>query len=373
MKKIGIMTFHNSYNCGSMLESYAIQTIVNKFSDNAEIINFSNVGQQKLYSVFFKNNSLKNILKNILILPHKNKIRINNLKYEEFKNQKFILSKPYSNIDDLKDDDYETVIAGSDQIWNITIVDGDDAYFLPWVKNARKVAYAPSFGAKNIMENTDDIEKYKNMINDFDALSIREKNGSKWIRALCDREVEVLLDPTLLLEKKDYEKLEYKDLNTKDKYIFFYSPSFDRKICKYVKQIADKYNLKVITWSAKSYYIKMIKSFGFELPDFENPSMYLSLIKNAELILTTSYHGTIFSTIYRKKFIVIKNGGMYGTDDRVRTLLEQIQMEDRLIPYKFEPNYNYLEDVDYSNYDKHLPKLKEKSIKYLKNNILAKR
>lgn len=371
-KKIGIITFHNSYNCGSMLESYAIQTIINKLSDNAEIINFSNAGQQKLYSVFFKNNSLKNILKNILILPHKNKIKINNLKYEEFKNQKFILSKPYSKIDDLKDDDYKIVIAGSDQIWNITIADGDDAYFLPWVKNARKVAYAPSFGAKNIMKNTGDTEKYKNMINDFDALSIREKNGSKWIKELCNREVEVLLDPTLLLEKDVYEKLEYKDFNIKDKYIFFYSPSFDRKICKYVKQIADKYNLKVITWSAKVYYIKMIKSFGFELPVFENPSMYLSLIKNAELILTTSYHGTIFSTIYRKKFIVIKNGGMYGADDRVRTLLEQIQMEDRLIPYKFDPNYNYLAEVDYSNYDKYLPKLKEKSIKYLKNNIVAK-
>ena len=115
----------------------------------------------------------------------------------------------------------------------------------------------------------------------------------------------------------------------------------------------------------------MIKSFGFELPEFENPSMYLSLIKKAELVLTTSYHGTIFSTIYRKKFIVIKNGGMYGDDDRVKTLLEQIKMEDRLIPYEFDDNYNYLDDVDYSNYDKYLPKLKDKSMKYLKDSIVG--
>lgn len=369
-KKIGIITFHNSYNCGSMLESYAMQTVVNKIAGNAEIINFSNIGQRKLYSVFCENNTLKNIIKNILLFPHRKRIIFNNSKYEDFKNKYMNLSKEYSSMDELDDSDYKTVVAGSDQIWNITIEDGDDAYFLPWVKNAKKVAYSPSFGAKNIMDYSSNPGKYKEMINDFDSLSIREKNGRKWIKELCNKEVEVLLDPTLLLNVEDYNKLEYNDLNIKEKYIFFYSPSFNRKICKYVKQIASKYNLKVITWSAKSYYLKMIKTFGFELADFENPSMYLSLIKNAELVMTTSYHGTIFSTIYRKKFIVIKNGGMYGNDDRVKTLLEQIHMESRLMPFEFDPNYNYLEKIDYSNYDKFLPALKKKSIDYLKDNLM---
>lgn len=368
-KKIGILTFHNSYNCGSMLESYAMQVVVNRISNNAEIINFSNDGQKKLYSVFFENNSAKNIIKNMILLPHKSKILYNNEKYEEFKKKYFKLSKFYSNIAELEDNDYISVIAGSDQIWNITIADSDDAYFLPWVKHAKKIAYAPSFGARSIAKYASNKDKYKKMINNFDALSIRENNGKRWIKELCNKDVEVLLDPTLLLEMEDYEKLEFKDFIIKDKYIFFYSPSFDRKMCKYVKKIADKYNLKVITWSAKSYYLKMIKHFGFQLPEFENPSMYLSLIKNAELILTTSYHGTIFSTIYRKNFIVIKNGGMYGDDDRVRTLLEQMRMEDRLLPFEFDSNYNYLKNVDYSYYDKYLPSLKEKSTKYLKNNL----
>lgn len=368
-KKIGIITFHNSYNCGSMLESYAMQTIVDKIDKSSEIINFSNIGQKKLYSIFFECNSIKNIIKNILLFPHKNKIKFNNSKYEFFKNTYFKLSKPYSTIDELSDNDYKIIIAGSDQIWNITIPDGDDAYFLPWVNNAKKVAYSPSFGAKNIIKYADDINKYRCMVNSFNVLSIREENGRKWIKELCNKDVEVLLDPTLLLKRQDYSKLEYKDLNIKEKYIFFYCSSFDRKICKFVKQIADKYNLKVVTWSAKSYYLKMIKSFGFKLPKFENPSMYLSLIKNSELILTTSYHGTIFSTIYRKKFFVIKNGDMYGTDDRVKTLLNQIKMEDRLISYDFDSNYDYLCEVNYLNYDMHLPKLREKSLAFLKNNI----
>lgn len=189
------------------------------------------------------------------------------------------------------------------------------------------------------------------MINQFDALSIREENGRKWIKELCNKDVDVLLDPTLLLDKKDYEKIEDKSINPKEKYIFFYAPSFDRKICKYVKRISEKYDLKVITWSTKSYYLKFIKSFGFVLPEYEDPSVYLSLIKNAELVITTSYHGTIFSTIYKKKFIVVKNGGMYGNDDRVRTLLEQINMEDRLLSYEFKPEEDYLRPVNQENYD----------------------
>lgn len=367
--KVGIITFHNSYNCGSMLESYAMQAIVGKLGKNAEIINFSNSGQQKLYAAYFKNDSVKNIIKNIILFPHRKRIKNNNQKYEAFKNRIFKLSRSYGRMDELKDDGYETVIAGSDQIWNITIADGDDAYFLPWVKNAKKVAYAPSFGAKNILKCADNPEKYKKMINDFDALSIRENNGRKWIKDLCGKDVPVLLDPTLLLEREDYEKIENKNINIKERYIFFYSPSFDRSICRFVEQLAKKYHLKVITWSTKSYYLNAIRRFGFILPKYEDPSVYLSLIKNAELVLTTSYHGTIFSTIYGKKFFCLKNGGMYGDDDRVITLLNQLDMMDRLIEYKFESAFDYLKNVDYVKYGKALTRLRKKSLEYLRKNL----
>lgn len=369
MKKIGIITFHNSYNCGSMLESYAMQTILEKRNMTAEIVNFSSDGQKELYSVWFKNNTIKNIIKNMMLTTvHKRLVRNNN-KYEEFKNKYFKLSKEYKTNDKIYEDDYNIVVAGSDQIWNITIKDSDDTYFLNWVEKARKVAYSPSFGAKNILTYSNNPQKYRDYLNDFDALSIREENGRKWLKELVNKDVDVLLDPTMLLDASDYDKIMATDVNVDYKYIFFYSPSFNTEICKYVKKIADKYGLKVITWSTKSYCTKLIKKFGFILPKYENPSMYLYLIKNAELVMTTSYHGTIFSTVYRKKFITIKNGEMYGDDDRVITLLNQMDMMNRLIPYKFDPNYDYLQDVDYSNYEKKVGQLREKSMNYIKQNI----
>ena len=103
---------------------------------------------------------------------------------------------------------------------------------------------------------------------------------------------------------------------------------------------------------------------------YETPSLYLNLIKNAKLVITTSFHGTIFSTIYKKNFIVVKNGDMYGNDDRVITLLNQLKMESRLLPFEFSENYNYLEDIDYSEYNRILPKLQEKAIRYINENIL---
>ncbi len=370
MKKTGILTFHNSYNCGSMLQSYAMQNSLKKLGIENEIINFSNEGQKELYLVTYKNKSLKNLIKNIIIFPHKKVVGANNQKYEEFKTNHFDLSqKSYNKMEELSDEEYDIVIAGSDQIWNTTIMDSDDAYFLPWVKKAKKIAYAPSFGAKRLEKYVADIEKYKKYLNAFDHLSTREKNGQTWLKELLQKEVPVVLDPTLLLEREDYEKIEAKDINEKEKYIFFYCPSFNSEICKFVKKISKKYKLKVIVWSAKEYYLKYIKRYDFILAEYENPSSYLYYIKNAEIVFTTSFHGTIFSTIYGKKFYAIKNGGMYGDDDRVQTLITQLGIEERLIPYEFDENKDYLEPVNYEKYQINLKECKTKSLDYLRKSL----
>lgn len=371
MKKVGIITFHNSYNCGSMLETYAIHKYLEKCKVENEIIDFSSDGQKEMYAVFSKNNSVKNILKNIIIFPHYKQIKNNNNKYEEFKQKYFKLSrKKYSERDKI-DDNYDIVIAGSDQIWNTTIPDTSDNYFLSWQTNGKKIAYAPSFGAKKIKKDNDNYKKYCDYLNNFDALSIRENNGKKWIKDMINKDIPVLIDPTLLLNSDDYDAISDDRCNINEKYIFFYCPEFNSDICKFVKNISEKYNLKVVAWSTKNYYKKFINRFGFKLPLYESPSVYLSLIKNAELVITTSFHGTIFSTIFKKKFYTIKNGGMYGSDDRVLTLLEQLHLMERLIPYEYDEKIDYMSQVDYEEYNNELPKLQRKAEKFIKENIVT--
>ena len=153
-KRVGIITFHNSYNCGSMLESYAIHKYLLKKGIDNEIINFSNKGQKEFYSTFEKNNSLKRVIKNLIIFPYRKKININNARYENFKNKNFILSNnEFINGKDIPDD-YDIVIAGSDQIWNIGLTQGvHPAYFLMFSSPEQKlISYAPSMALTSIPE-----------------------------------------------------------------------------------------------------------------------------------------------------------------------------------------------------------------------------
>lgn len=369
-KKVGIITFHNSYNCGSMLQAYALQNILNSKKIDNEIIDFSNDGQRNVYSVFDQRKNIKGFLRNMIIFFYKDSIKKIFDSYERFKNDNFILSKEiYKKEDELSDKKYKTVITGSDQVWNITIEDGDKAYFLPWVNNAKKVAYAPSFGAKNILKYSQTPDIYINYLNDFDALSIRENNGQKWIKKLINKTVPVVLDPTLLLDKTDYDKIETFEIEIPEKYIFYYSPGYNRKINKLVSKISKKYKLPVIAFNKKNFVTKGMMFSNFRLPEIENPSVYLHLIKNATLVITTSFHGTVFSSIYKKCFWTIKNGGMFGDDDRVITLMENLDLKDRLISMNFDNNFDYLQEKNYKNYERLLHIMRQKSMTYLDENL----
>ena len=366
-KKIGIMTFHASYNCGSMLQAYALQCFLEKNGFSPEMIDFSSSGQRRLYSLYSQKLSLKNIIRNTVFWCHRKRIKNNFLRYEDFK-QKYFNLTPYNAANQTQlVDNYSAVIAGADQIWNITISDYDDSYFLPWTKNAKRIAYAPSFGAKNIIEYADDVEKYKNFLKDFNYLSIREDNGRKWINDLIGKDVPVVLDPTLIIDREDYEKIISSQLNLPDKYIFYYSPTYSLKHNQLVNKISKKYKLPVIAFNSKSFYLRGMNFQNFKLPDFEDPTAYLQLMKNATMVITTSFHGSVFSTVFKKFFWVIKNGGMYGNDDRVITLLRTIGLEKRLITEYFDNDFDYMTSVDYNavDYIDGLGEAKKLSQKYL--------
>ncbi len=372
MAKIGIITFHASHNCGSFMQAYALQHFLNNNELPSEIINFSNQGQRDFYRPIPKIDNVKTFIKNVVLLPHKNILHATYSRYNNFiKNNLKLSSKEFNSNSELKEASfsYDAYVSGSDQIWNITIADSDDAYFLDFVKKGKKIAYAPSFGAKNIASYTTPSEynKYKKLLSSYDNLSVRENNGRKWLREMLNEDVPVVLDPTLLLDQEDYISLEQPldDKLQKNKYIFYYSPSYNKKINRLVAKIAKKYNLKVVAWNPKNFYLKGMNFSNFYLPKIQNPGVYLSLIKNSAMVVTTSFHGTIFSTIYRKKFWTIKNGGMFGDDDRVKTLIDQLHISERLIPMQFDGNFDYLQMPDYSVYEKELPKLRKKSVDFL--------
>ncbi len=373
-KNTATITFHASHNCGSFMQAYALQTFLHNSGYNNEIINFSNYGQQQVYAVKAKNDNPKNILKNVILLPHRRILNETFYNYENFINSNLKLTQQkFSTDEELQKYPfiYDTYISGSDQIWNITLEDGDDAYFLDFVhqNNTKRIAYAPSFGAKSIKKHTNDnqYKHYKQLLAKYNFLSSREKNGQKWLKDMLDIEVPVVLDPTLLLTRDDYKQLEQPyDSKVKPRYIFYYSPAYDHKINQLVKKIAKKYQLQVVVWNPKNYYLKGMNLSGFHLAQNQSPGVYLSLIRDATLVITTSFHGTIFSSIYQKNFWTIRNGGMFRDDDRVQTLIDQLKINDRLIPIKFNLDFDYMQNLDYTAYHTNLRVLKKKSEGFLR-------
>lgn len=366
-KHVGILTFHRSHNCGSMMQAYALQTVIRDMGHNPEIINFSNEGQQRLYGAAFPSDSLKNLIKNAILLPRRGRLAQNREAYERFIADHFNLSGPVVNDPSLlSDEGFDVVVAGSDQVWNITIDDGDDAYYLPWVLHAKKVAYAPSFGAKNPERFAEDPRKYSNFLKGFDSLSVRERNGRDWIRRLAGIDVPVLLDPTLLIGRERYERLEMPLSNLPDRYLFYYSPSYSSDINSLVEEVSKKYGLPVVAFNARNFYVKgMNVTSSFSLPDVESPATYLSLIKHASVVFTTSFHGTIFSAMYRRPFWTVKNGGMFGDDDRVLTLASTLGIEDRLCPIAFDGRADYLSEPDWESIEDALLGKREESKAWL--------
>lgn len=373
MKKVAIITFHSSHNCGSMLQSLALKTIIEtRFNANVQFIDFANKGSDQKYAFYLPKNSLKNIAKNMLYFYYFKVVNSNYFDYEEFKNKHLPLTdKSYKSIEGMEalEPEFDIFISGSDQIWNITCNDADDAYFLPFITNKRKIAYAPSLGAKSITKYAKDVDQYKKYLEDYDMLSVREFNGQKWLQELTDKEIEVICDPTVLLTSEDYDKFS-KPVNIKRKYIFYYSYGYVENENAFVQKVADLFDLDVITFNGKRWATIHRRYSRFILPDCEGPASFLYIVKHAEMIITSSFHGTVFSTIYHKKFWVIKNDGMTKGDDRASSILSQLGLSDRFIEETAPLDKEMLsKPIDYTIVDANISKLRENAYSYLERAI----
>ena len=184
MINIGIITFHNSYNCGSMLQAFALQKMVSSLNleGKCEIINFSNYNQRNLYSCFPKSTSIKKFVKNILYFFNIIEIKKSRSDYQQFIRDYLILSDIFfGSYDALKQkcDKYDKYITGSDQVRNYKCLDTDRAYFLAFTDSANKYAYAVSFGANNVF-CSNEAHEYINYCKQFKMITVRENNAKKW-------------------------------------------------------------------------------------------------------------------------------------------------------------------------------------------------
>lgn len=371
-EKIGIITIQGD-NYGATLQAVALNHFLNSNGFNAENLDYNDVNRVK-NSLSFKQRIINDLWTKVavkLIIGNKKKA-----KFEEFRkaNLNFSQGKWHSK-EALAAacPEYDIYMTGSDQIWNPDVMRDDYNYLLAFAPdNAKKIAYASSFGKSKLPDNKKDT--YKKYLSRFNHIAVREKSGKAIVNDLLGYEPEQVVDPTLLLNAEDWAKItEYKQ--SEEKYILCYYMPGDNTVCGAIKKISEALSkqtgYKIINLGLKEYY-KFSPKMDCRVD--AGPADFVNLFLGAEYVVTNSFHGTAFSTNFGKKVYVPINKDLDSTKARhIRMVdyLKAIGMENSIIPVGADgviPDASSIE-FDYDKVSENIQNMRNASIEYLFNSI----
>lgn len=351
MKKIGIITLCGNDNYGNKLQNYALLKTVEKMEYEAYTI-----WDYCPFKNCFAKQTIKN-LKNIVIGNMKNDERTKKFKSFTENYLKIYKKKIFYNNDLGKiSNEFEKIIVGSDQVWNYNFVNNFNTYFLLKSEKNKNISYAASFGINDIPNEMK--EGYKLGLNNIKYISVRENRGKEIVEELTGRkDVEVLVDPTMLLTAKEWDKVAKKPEQLKcKKYILNY----------FLGELSEK-RREEIDRIAKENQCEVINILDKNSPFYQTgPSEFLYLEKNAFLICTDSFHSSVFAILYNRPFIIFdrEQKNVASMNSRLETLINKFELKNR----KFEDEITKENlEHDYTEAYKILEKEREKSIKFLKN------
>lgn len=360
--KVGILTFNYTENSGSLLQAYALQKTLNNFENiECKMINYHKRGGVKpiifnnVFNLPLKNWTFSNIKKwstRLIMFPRYFK------KHNNFRNaylKLFPQNEIKKNELEKLNNYFDAFIVGSDQVWNINSSQTDYAFFLDFVdNNDKKIAYAASFG-ENVIEEKDR-QKLADEIGKFNNISVREISGQSICKELINRDVELVLDPSLLLNKEDWENVAI--LPNKKNYLLVYVLEKNKNVEEYINSLSQKEDLEII----RIWRSRLVDSNGKCL-DIVGPLEWLGYFINAKYVVTNSFHGICFSiNLHKEFFVALRNK---ENDSRIVSVLQRFNLENRII------NLNEREKIDYIKIDNYLTEERKKSIDFLKKALFV--
>lgn len=361
--KIGTLTYHDTTNYGAVLQAFALQKKIEEIGFDCEIIDYKCKAITERYEIKspFKSSNIKQFVKRIL--TNKNNKALKS-KFEDF-NKKYqkISSKAYDK-KSIKEANkvYDKFIVGSDQIWNLKLCGEDTTYMLDFVdENSKKYSYAASFGYPEIPNEYVNISKQ--YIEKFNKISVRENKGVDILNKICDKTATITLDPTLLFDKNDWKKYMNLDVNktiSKKPYILVYIIALTPTIMNFTKKLAKETGYEVI-YINHSYK----RVFGFKNIFSVTPEEFLTYINNAEIVVTSSFHGVAFSINFEKQFFYELSNSSVNYNSRLENLISIAGLNEREIK-KENNNYKNSIKIDYEIVKPKIEKEKVKSIQFIK-------
>lgn len=354
--KIGILTQHFLLNYGGIIQNYALQQVLLKLG--YEPLTFEHDTCYSRTRWFLR--TVKQILttrsfKNLPVYPVY-KGRIGNKNFIRFV-LKYIKSVPVKDfVPSLTAQyDIDTYIVGSDQVWRPAFNLGPRLYnmFLDFADdNVKKLSYAASFGCKEWEYTKKQENTCSKLAKRFDAISVREASAVDLCKNNFGIDVSLVLDPTLLLNREDYEKV-CNDIPKKDKHIFVYSLVVGESVMSVATKISEAKGIPVV-----------VKQAGNKVNKEDTIEDWFAEYRDAEYVVTDSFHGMVFSIIFNKPFYIVMNPS--GGNDRYISLLSQLGLIGRIITD--EPSPLDMQ-IDWNAVNERLHNLRQSSLTFLKNNL----
>lgn len=371
-RKIAILTQPLKYNYGGIIQNYALQTVLSNLGHETITINRIEDNPHpkiKVLASRFKNLILRSII------PSKRKSYLSRKKIGS-NNQRFIeryihmspeLDATVTLSKYVKNKKFDAIVVGSDQVWRPKYSPNIYNFYLDFLKKSNieiKLAYAASFGTEEWEYTADETKLCCALIQQFNAVSVREYSGIQLCNTYLNRnDVVHVLDPTFLLDAEDYNQIINQPKKAMGLFTYVLDASDENQL--FINNCAKKLNLKITKNQAK---LKPINVQIDRLEDYIIPPLetWLQGFRDADFVITDSFHGTVFSIINKKPFLAIVNQSRGAS--RFESILEQLGLQDRLV-YN-ENNYDISklkQEIDYELVHSKLKHLKTTSLNFLKN------
>jgi hypothetical protein len=361
--RVGVITFHSANNYGATLQTWALQKVLKDYGIDAGVINYHPDIIDLLYDPMEGRKGLKRLLKNFTLSINNNDSLERYHKFQRFLSSKFNLIGDFRTYEELKTANLnlDAYITGSDQVWNPVHIGGfDPAYYLDFAEQgSRKLSYAASVGSDFIHPKYK--EDMKQSLSTFTGISVRESSIKEAVQELSKAPVKIVLDPTMLLVKEDYDEIKVKS-PIKEPYILVYMIEKNQQVISLANTISISLGIPVIQR-------RPTKGMANELPPFytADAGEFLGLIEGASYVITNSFHGTVFSILYGKPFVSMLHS---DTGSRTVDLLTEVGLQSHIL-------YDLADFKDFSMFKiddpdevrSRIDTLKKSSIRFLKEHL----
>lgn len=358
----GTVTWTSYNNLGTLLQAYALQKVLYSLGYRNEVISDEKITlQHKRRPLVLRIcSNLWRLFSADFFRYYWGQKRINKL-FNEFRESHLKINNDWISENELHKK-YDVFICGSDQIWS-TVLPLNLFYYLRFTTKP-KIAYAPSIGANFYPESRK--QAVKPYLDKFNSISVREEIGKQLISSFINKKISVVLDPTLLLDQSGWKEFLTPNRETTKNKVLCYFLTFNKKYIDRVLSFAKQNRIPLYIIITDQRFIKYA-----DVPLFIGPKEFISEVASASYIFTDSFHGTIFSILFKKQFLTFerfKTGTTNDQNSRIHNLLTKLELNDCLIRFENSNEKNLcFPNINYDHVFQKLNCYREQSLAFLKN------